>query len=224
MIYQTYHEESQRAKCFMDGPYEPIDLTKLGFSEKVQTQLCEYAAMWHLYAHPELNPDPWIGFTSHCQLTKNSYRFYDTGTVWDMLGTSPIVSWGWTRFRSMAEEPVTIMDEAELCHRGITGVMMELMYRGGHVLPQHYVCESEGPFCNYFACRNEDFHHYMEWSLPMVEYCLMPGSFDEYMGTSPRALSYICERLLICWMAISKMQVTPFGPTRDVWVRNRFKP
>lgn len=228
MIYQTYHRPEQLDSCFKREPYQPIDLTTIQPDPIIQTQLCEYAAMLRMLERLDLNPDRWIGFTSHAQLMKNTSTFYSAQQVADTIPPSGLLVWGWTKFVDVKEAPVTLMEESEICHEGITRVLMELMWRCGLRLPNQYILESEAPFYNYFACENETFIRYMSWSSQMVRLCIMSIQADtaigRYVRSHPRAISYVAERLLILWLSLNDVPVRVIEPERTVWVRNSYNP
>src|SRR5579884_2078674 len=81
MIHQCYFDESQRARLFRSPLYRGFGVDSSvnpGLAKNCpeladpadQALLCEYAAMLHLWRNPDLDPDPWIGFTSYRQLDK----------------------------------------------------------------------------------------------------------------------------------------------------------
>src|SRR5438876_9898386 len=76
MIHQCYFAEPQRARLFTSPVYRGFGLYTAVNPDiarncpeladpKNQPLLSEYGAMLHLWRNPELDPDPWIGFTSY---------------------------------------------------------------------------------------------------------------------------------------------------------------
>ncbi len=214
MIHQTYHDPLTREKLFschkdhMEAhPYSAFDLLSLGLPEKIQTQLCEYAALRWLYEHPEADQDAWIGFTSVNQRTPT--RFESAAQLESLFQQgADAVCWGWHVFHDGAcGMGVTLADAGERCHPGLNALLKRLLHLAGEPgLPAFYTTSSQGPFCNYWAMPKERFREYMEWSLPLVEYCLR--HLDEpFFQRWPRGVAYLAERLWLCWQNRKHLKV-----------------
>jgi hypothetical protein len=203
VIFQTYHLPEQRDRCFVGPCYRPFDLAALGLDPWEQTQLCEYAAMRQVYREPALNPDPWVGFTSVNQRTRGV--FADPAFLDDAFRSArcEAVVWGWDEFCDGAGAPMTLAAAAEKTHPDINAVMFELLPEG---LPTAYLCETAGPFHNYWAMPNQRFREYMAWSLPAVERCLARHG-EPFFEQWPRATAYIHERLFVCWAFAGGLKV-----------------
>jgi hypothetical protein len=208
MIYQTYHDPQTRNKLFPNEPYTGFDLMALGLNPVEQKQLCEYAALRHFYNHPEQNADSWIGFTSINQRTPQRFNNREEVEVVFRQGVSVVV-WGWHQFYDAVRGcPLTMADASERCHPGINAVLGNLLRAAGlDGLPPFYTQSNQGPFCNYWAMTRDAFHAYMDWSLPLVEHCLT--HLDQpFFQTWPRGVSYIHERLFLCWLPAQDLRMS----------------
>lgn len=212
MIHQTYHEPHTRGKCFLHAPYVPFDLTSVGLDPAEQTQLSEYTAMRHLYQHPELDNDDWIGFTSVNQDKYTSWKFETPAQVDEQFaGGAQVVVWGWMKFQDEFGVPLSMYTAADRVHPGINRVIYHLLRMGGYSgIPAFYASLDGGPYHNYFAMGRPLFDQYMAWLDPLVSHCLAQwreaksgppaNTFGYYFDSWPRATAYIHERLLICWL------------------------
>src|SRR5260221_12024440 len=105
MIHQCYFAEPQRARLFTSPVYRGFGLyTSVNpdiarncpelADPKNQPLLSEYAAMLHLWRNPELDPDPWIGFTSYRQLDKFPTILNTRQEIENLLAQFDVVGWG----------------------------------------------------------------------------------------------------------------------------------
>ena len=109
MIHQCYFAEAQRARLFQKPVYRGFGLEPEVNPELARNcpelqearnrpLLCEYAALLHLWRNPELDPDPWIGFSSYRQLDKFPTVFQSHQQIDRLLEGCDIVGWGGYEF------------------------------------------------------------------------------------------------------------------------------
>lgn len=216
VIFQCHFLPEQRAECFPHEPYRPINLTELVPDPYDEAQLSEYAAMMHLHDHPELNPDPWIGFTSFRQLRKTTHVFRTKAEVEALLAKADVVAWGLYQFVHYGTGlPVTYLEQSEILYPGMTRTLIEMMFSKGLGLPDSYVKESAAASCLYFALSNASFREWMEWSRPLVtwhlEFCRMNRATEK-----PRIVAYTHERLVSLWLGHARKSVIVVGKVNAI--------
>jgi FkbM family methyltransferase len=209
VIHQCYFEASQRARLFASplyrgfGLYPAVnpDITRNCpelANPAHQPLLSEYAALLHLWRNPELDPDPWIGFTSYRQLDKFPTIVEDRQAVERALTQADILGWGFYAFTDAATgRPLTLAEQGERSHPGITSALWQLFLRCHEPMPVGYFTETSGLFCNYWVMGKLAFDEFMRWSWPLVRWAL--NHPDPFRLSHPRSLSYLAERLFICW-------------------------
>src|SRR5438874_5794792 len=131
MIHQCYFAEPQRARLFTSPVYRGFGLYTAVNPDiarncpeladpKNQPLLSEYGAMLHLWRNPELDPDPWIGFTSYRQLDKFSTVFNSREDLETLLKQCEVVGWGGYQFiDASTRQPITLAEGSERRHPGM---------------------------------------------------------------------------------------------------------
>lgn len=222
MIWQTYHDSADLPKAFAEEPYAPFDLMGLHLPEWEQQQLCEYSAMRHLYHHPELNTDPWIGFTSINQGIADdnvTLHFQTKAEIAAHLQTHDVLAWACNEFFAGDGRRLTVAEASDRIHPGVNAELHQLLKLAGlNTIPAFYNHGYEFLAHNYWCMSKALFAEYMAWSLPLVEHCLTQrgrGFFDRWH----RATSYLHERLIMCWVAHRGLKVglhrTPHAGNAD---------
>lgn len=233
MIYQCYFAESQRARLFNSPLYTGFGLYSNvnpqvtrncpELTEEVQARLSEYVAMIHLWRNPELVTDSWIGFTSYRQLDKFSTVFTSRGEIEKLLGAAEVVGWGGYRFfDGPTRRPISLAEEAERQHPGLNSSLWRMLIRGNEPMPNSYLVDNTGLFCNYWLMSRQNFNAYMEWSFPLVRWCL--ANPDNYMRAEPRAMAFLVERLFICWYGLKQKKAIQVGALVDWFRPNPYEP
>ncbi len=226
MIYQCYFDPSQITRLFRHEPYAGFGLYSTVnpsitkncpelIDPAVQAQLSEYTAMLHHWRNPQLDNDDWIGFTSYRQLEKFPVEFQSKGQIEELLTRNHIIAWGGYRFfKDSDRSPLTMAAHGESAHPGITNSLCRLLDLAGEAIPLEYLAMNQGLFCNYWAMSKELFNLYMQWSYPLLKHCL--DRPDEYVRSHPRALSYLVERLFICWQLNRDFKIHVVEPIKDI--------
>jgi hypothetical protein len=141
MIYQCYFDASQQARLFDSPLYRGFGLYKAVnpaiarncpelADPKNQHALSEYGAMLHLWRNADLDPDPWIGFTSYRQLDKFPTVFQDRRPLEAALADADVAGWGFYQFfEAPTGRPITLAEQRERCHPGITSFLWQLLRR-----------------------------------------------------------------------------------------------
>jgi hypothetical protein len=232
MIHQCYIAESQRSRLFTSPVYRGFGLYTAVNPDiarscpeledpKNQPLLSEYAAMLHLWRNPELDPDSWIGFTSYRQLDKFSTIITDRDGLERLLADVDVVAWGGYRFHdAFTKRPISLAEQSERSHTGIVSLLWKLLLMRNEAMPAHFLQDNAGLFCNYWIMSKANFREYMDWSCPLVRWCL--NHFDPYLQSSPRAVSHVLERLFILWYALRQKRVHHLGALQDVACPNPF--
>ncbi len=216
MIYQCYFAEGQQARLFDSPLYrgfglEPSlnpELTRNCpelLTQQSRTALTEYAAMLHLWRNPR-DTDSWIGFTSYRQLDKFPSRFVqdDLGKILQLLHSHDILGWGFYRLRNATTgQPGSVAEISETCHPGITSFLIQLLDRFEIELPAAYFTEDVGLFANYWIASKGTFGRFMEWSYPLVAWCIEHRQTDDFLGRTPKSIGYTAERLFIVWYLLT---------------------
>ncbi len=225
MIHQCYFEESQRARLFPSPLYRGFGLYTTVNPDisrncpeladpKHQPLLSEYAAMLHCWRNPELDPDPWIGFTSYRQLDKSPIVFDDRERLETVLAQCDILGWGFYQFVDAANRrPVSLAEQGERYHPGITSCLWRLLLMRHETLPEAYLTGTTGLFANFWVMTKADFAAYMSWSYPLVRWCLDHPN-DPFVRSHPRSLAYLVERLFICWYSLHNKRLGKAGPVQ----------
>ena len=233
MIHQCYFEEAQRSRLFASPLYQSFGLYSSVNPDiarncpeladpKHQPLLSEYAAMLHLWRNPELDGDRWIGFTSYRQLEKFPTVLTDRANLEAVLSQNDIVGWGFYQFFDAdTRQPISLAEQGERCHPGITSSLWRLMLRGGVTFPNHYLHANEGLYCNYWAMSKRLFDDFMNWSCPLVQWALREP--DAFVRSHPRSLSYVIERLFICWYALTEKKRVNIGKTTPILTSNPWR-
>lgn len=231
MIYQCFHTFADMGNLFESGPYQECDLSVIWDDPVRRAQLGEYAAMQSVYRHlpAKITDGSWVGFTSVNQLAKQPHVFKDAAEVEKQLAIAPILCWGWTSFVEMGTlQPVSLLEQGEIAYPGLTGALIDILWRAGTKLPLYYSGKNAGPLHNYWAMTAEVFRRYMGWSLPLVDAALAELGTDTVMGrylaTSPRALTHLHRRLFICWLSLTGINCRHIGQIRTVPMTNRHLP
>jgi hypothetical protein len=176
-------------------------------------------ALLHLWRNPELDTDPWIGFTSYDQLEKFPMTLADRQEVESVLSSADVVGWGGYSFvDAISGRPVTVAEQAERFLPGFNSSLMRLIMLLNDPLPQSYFLATTGLFCNYWVMSKENFNEYMEWSSPLVFFALRNP--DAILRQTPKALSHLCERLFICWYGLKEKRVQALSPIAPVVCQN----
>lgn len=226
MIYQCYFDPSQISRLFRHEPYVGFGLYSTVnpsiakncpelVDPAVQAQLSEYAAMLHHWRNPHLDGDDWIGFTSYRQLEKFPLEFQSKSQVQELLSRNHIVAWGGYRFfKDSDRSPLMMAAHGESAHPGITNSLCRLLDLAGESIPLEYLAMNQGLYCNYWAMSKELFELFMQWSYPLIKQCL--DRPDAYVRSHPRALSYLVERLFICWYLNRDFRIHLVEPIKDI--------
>jgi hypothetical protein len=215
MIHQCYFLPLQVPSLFQHDPYIPFGLEPrvngditLACPELVHAEdrlaVLEHAALlWHWRNRKDV--DPWIGFTSYRQLDKEfPFVFKSRQHVQHELAGAEIVAWGLVRF------PVSLSQQAELCHPGINEYLGLLFAAFGETIPREYHLIREGGFCNYWVMGRRTFDEYMRWFAPKMTWCMAHSNLP-YARASPKSLSYVLERLFIVWYLTTRKSIAFIG-------------
>jgi FkbM family methyltransferase len=233
MIHQCYFDPSQRARLFTSPLYRGFGLyasvnpdidrncPELEDPNR-QVLLSEYGAMLHLWRNPECDPDPWIGFTSYRQLDKFPTIIRDRQAIESALAEYDVLGWAAYEFvDAVSGRPLTMAEQGEWGHPGITMCLWHLLMTRNEPLPPHYLTgTSGGVYCNYWLMSRANFHTYMSWSYPLVVRCLEQP--DEFIRCHRRSLAYLIERLFICWCDLSAKRVLHIAPPRKMPCVNHY--
>ncbi|MGF1583134.1 MAG: FkbM family methyltransferase [Gemmataceae bacterium] len=230
MIHQCYFDESQKARLFTNPVYRGFGVYSSVNPEltrncpelenpKNQPMLSEYAAMLHIWRNPDVDPDPWIGFTSYRQLDKSATIIENREDIEQTLSQCDIIGWGpYAMFDATGKMPVTLAEQSEWTHQGLLMCLWKLLMMRGETLPPQFLTQNVGLFCNYWVMSKTNFQQYMEWSYPLVKYCL--DHPDDYVQSHPRSMAYLVERLFIVWYLMLEKSVTITGQPTPVLCRN----
>lgn len=223
MIHQCYFEPSQRPHLFTSPLYRGFGLYTAVNPDlarncpeladpKNQQALSEYAALLHLWRNPDLDDDPWIGFSSYRQLDKFPTILEDRQALEGCLARCDVVGWGfYAFFDASSGRPISLAEQGERFHPGITSALWRLLLWRDEALPANYLLENSGLFCNYWVMSKSNFDEYMRWSWPLVQGFLEhPDSFSQ---SHARALAYLVERLFICWYGLRQKRLVNVGQT-----------
>jgi FkbM family methyltransferase len=231
MIHQCYFDDSQRGRLFASPLYRGFGLYSSVNPDiarncpelsdpNAQAALSEYGAMLHLWRNPDLDPDPWIGFTSYRQTDKFPIVFGDRHAIAACLEEFDVLGWAaYEFFDAVSGRPLSMAEQGEWEHPGITMCIWRLLMAWNEPLPRDYMTGScGGVYCNYWLMAREHFHEYMNWSYPLVRHCL--DHPDDFIRSHPRAPAYLVERLFICWCELSRKKVLNVAPPVRVRYRN----
>src|SRR5262249_47740969 len=119
-------------------------------------------------------------------------------------------------------QPITLAEHAERCHPGINSAIWRLLLLRNESMPLHYLTGDTGLYCNYWVMSKENFNEYMNWSYPLVRWCLVHP--DGYCLSHPRAVAYLAERLFICWYCLRQKRIVRLGPVIQVGFRHTGAP
>jgi hypothetical protein len=229
MIHQCYFDASQRDRLFGSplycgfGLYATVNPDIARNCPELadpahQQMLSEYAAMLHLWRNPELDADPWVGFTSYRQLDKFPTIFSDRDHIERVLKDHDVLGWGGYVYVELeTSRKISLAEQGERHHPGITSCLYRLLLGHRQAMPEHYLLDNRGLYCNYWIMSRANFNSYMQWSMPLVTFCL--SNPDPYVQSHPRSLSYLAERLFICWYALHKKRVWHEGGLRTLVYR-----
>lgn len=232
MIHQCYFAETQRAQLFSSPVYRGCaisseinpDLTRNCPElpdRKSQNLLGEYSAMLYLWRNPELDADPWIGFTSYRQLDKSPTIFQTRDEVEAALASFDVVGWGGARhFDALTGRPISMAEQGERFHPGLIACLYKLLMSRDETFPREYLVENTGLYCNYWVMSKAKFNEYMSWSYPLVRWCL--DNYEPYIASHPRSVSVVVERLFICWCALRGQRLGHVGEVRTMRWLNPF--
>lgn len=221
MIHQCYFEDAQRSRLF-DSPlyrgfglYSAVNPAIARNCPELedpanQRRLSEYAAMLHHWRNPELDSDPWIGFTSYRQLDKVPTILHDRKALEEALCQHDVLGWGfYSFFHVPSGRSMTLAEQGEYCHSGMTACLQALLGERGEALPASYRESNTGLFCNYWVMSRQSFNQLMLWSYPLVRRCL--DQPQRISSSEPRFLAYLAERLFICWYGLTNKRLANVG-------------
>jgi hypothetical protein len=235
MIHQCYFASSQQPALFdpASGVYRPFGLepevnpqitrncTELE-DPKVRIALVEYGAMLHHWRNPHEDTDPWIGFTSYRHRDKSPVVFTAPQQVEQALASADILGWCGHRFQdTQTGRPVTLAEQAERSHPGIVSFLYRLLLMRNERMPDAFLVANAGLFANFWAASRASFNAFMEWSFPLVRWCLA-NSQQPYLQSHPKAIGYVIERLFILWYLMKGLRVTHAGPIIEMRNPNPF--
>ncbi|MGF1583135.1 MAG: FkbM family methyltransferase [Gemmataceae bacterium] len=232
MIHLCYFDESQRSGVVTNPVYQRFGLsTSVNpnltrncpelHSPETQRLLAEYAAMLHLWRNPEVDPDPWIGFNAHTRPENTIPVFESREAVQEALSQCDIVGWRTCQFfDETGKKPVTLAEQSEWAHHSSLMGMWKLLMMRGETLPPQFLTQNVGVFGNSWVLSKDNFREYMEWSSPLVKYCL--DHPEECIYSHPRSMPVFIERLFIVWYLIYEKKVASTGQPASVLCRNTY--
>jgi hypothetical protein len=235
MIHQCYFAPSQQPALFdpSSGVYRPFGLEPEVNPQitrncpelqdpKSRVALVEYGAMLHLWRNPQEDPDPWIGFTSYRHRDKSPVIFTARQQVEQALASADILGWCGHRFQdAQTGRPVALAEQAERSHPGIVSFLYRLMLMRNERMPDSFLVSNAGLFANFWATSRANFNAFMEWSFPLVRWCLANPQ-QPYLQSHPKAIGYLIERLFILWYLMKGLRVTHAGPIIEMRNPNPF--
>src|SRR5205823_3713346 len=121
----------------------------------------------------------------------------------------------------ISQRPITMAEAAERTHPGITQCLSHLLLRRNESMPPNYLSNTAGLFGNFWVMSRANFQDYMEWSLPLVRWCLQHPE-DPFIQSHRRALGYVMERLFILWYSIRQKKLQGLGALQTVRCGNSF--
>jgi hypothetical protein len=230
VIHQCFFEPSQLQHVFQTEPYRPFGLepavnatltSNCPELENADTRmaLAEYGAMLHLWRNPDLDSDPWIGFTSYRQLTKTTAAFALKKDVEALLQRGEYLSWYMWSLAGVDESGLTgLAGHSEVNHPGIHRFILDIFAQFDIPLPRGFYDAPLVPFANYWVMSRERFDQFMQWSWPLLSYALSM-SHPYLSSPSPlgkrdnkeRAIGYFMERLFVLWTFIEKLKGVAVG-------------
>jgi hypothetical protein len=231
VIHQCFFEQSQLQYVFQTEPYRPFGLEPevndtLTYncpelaSADTRMALAEYGAMLHMWRNPDLDSDPWIGFTSYRQLAKATTAFASKKDVESLLQRGDYVSWYmWWLGDINASGLTGLAGQSEANHPGLHRFICDVFVALSMPLPRGLFDAPLVPFANYWVMRRERFEQFMRWSWPIISYALS-ASHPYLSSVSPlgerdnkqRAIGYFMERLFILWTFVEKIRGVAIGP------------
>ncbi|MDP2875353.1 MAG: hypothetical protein Q8O00_04155, partial [Holophaga sp.] len=195
----------------------------------VRLALTEYAAFLHLWRNPPGDGDDWIGFTSYRQLAKTPFRFWSKWQIRWALWRHDGVGWGFHGVRRHQEGPWRgAAAQAEKEHPGIMAFLAILAEKFEFEIPERFCTDRFVLFASYWVLPKKLFSAYMDWSWPIVAWCLAHrNDYDFLRNPLPRQvldherlsssnqgknLGYVVERLFILWYINSNLKIKRIGP------------
>lgn len=232
MIHQCYFAEGQRSRLFNTTAYRGFGLDTVVNPDvtrkcpeledpRHRVLLAEYGAMLHHWRNPELDTDGWIGFTSYRQTDKFPTVFTKHEDVAPLLAQAEVVGWGGYQFLdARTGQPISLAEGSERSHLGIVSCLWKLLMLRDERMPIGFVSGAVGLFCNYWAMSRASFEQYMEWSFPLVRYCLTNP--DAHVQSHPRSVGYLAERLFILWYMLREKRLMHVGQVQNMPYFNPF--
>ncbi len=206
-VYQLFYRPDQRDRLFDHAPYVPFGLEPCVNpdiaancpeleTEVNRTLLVEYGAMLHIWRNADrwLDTD-WIGFTSYRQRDKTAFTLCgsDIPLIDNLLEEYDILGWLFYNLRR------PVFAQGEFWHRGM-GAFIETLFRAfDRKIPQRFRTDRSALFANYWIMRSADFNAFMEWSFPMIQWCLQRQNKLPFIASSAKSIGYVMERLFIAW-------------------------
>lgn len=230
MIHQLFFQEDQRSRLFAGPLYRGLCINPALYPSithncpelkdpRNQPLLSEYCGMLYCWRNPDVDPDPWIGFTSYRQFDKFPTVFEDRSTVEEGLHTHDIIGWGFYEFYDVeTRRRVSQAEHSERCHPGIMSSLWRLLLSRNETVPPAFLTDNLGLYCNYWIMAKAHFHDFMDWSYPMIQLGLEEP--DAYIRSHPRSLAYLVERLFICWYMRSGKRLQVVGEVQRIATGN----
>jgi hypothetical protein len=204
MIYQLYYKNDYGLTNFNDN-YSKLDLSTITDDQYLPSIQSEYCGMLYVWLN-NLDIDNWTGFTSCKQFKKHFTTIvtYNRTEICDLLVENDIITWGFLcrldkRFCHY-NKINNLFDQSEYFHPGLMNLIDSILkifsYNGFIDIFKINQC---GIYANYWLMSRNNFHSFMVWSLPLVQYMVNNPSLCNTKIGHYNTIGFAIERMFIYW-------------------------
>ena len=126
--------------------------------------------------------------------------FKTASEVCGLLREHRIIGWGFhdvSPFKS--SDLIGAAAQLELAHPGGFAYLTTALRENGHAIPARFSTDTWVLYANYWAMKKSLFRDFMEFSWPVLQWCLRTQKDHAFVHTHDRSIGYIMERLFIVW-------------------------
>jgi hypothetical protein len=188
------------------GPvYRCLNLDEPQIADCLPEAQNEWQGIVYCQKHPELDADPWIGFTSYRQRQKSQVVFHDAACIVEALQRRQVLAFYWRDVQNLA-------GQAERCMPGFDAAVQKMLGAFKEAIPLQWHQHRFGAFADFWIMAKPEFHAFMAWAVPRLRWLLNDPAHKAWLALDKGHMNHfgqLAERMVILWYYLAKKQVQP---------------
>jgi predicted methyltransferase len=169
--------------------------------------------MLHIWRTELHLSEEWIGFSSYAQAEKTPFRFSSRREVEGALKSAQLVGWGWHEVGHYRRGGLSgAAAQLEFSHPGGFNYLTRALAEFDISLPQRFLTDRWVLFGSYWVMPSRLFEDFMQFSWPVVDWCLKTRKEFAYVESNPRSIGFVVERLFNVWYMQRGLTTLQLGP------------